>query len=785
MANLQRHPSLRFSVFELAADIGLEAGAFDGKFDAIVEEEEPQTRTSHKQRQTHSSDELTDSSFPLTPPSANAALYSPRPLNLANKKLEDHPRFIERFPTRSPDLVSTTPKPTTPRSGLAKLRKTPTASTTNTPALELLLDFGDSERDQSPRKDGNKKKSSKQEKEQREKFAKGILAQQREKHRHTPPPQSPAGGEAEEEKKLLGGLLRFRTRSKERKTAAKEALQKLSPDGVQNPAPSQTAPPPPPQRQETLPPLPIATRFARPKEEVSFRPQPSESSHGGYSSDIHDAYPRPRDRSSRFERPHPVWRSGTSSLGHMTNISTKEEREKTLPAERHALPPTQSIFDREPARRPSRIDTSNSNGAPTVVDMDVVNKYYGITPERTHTPTPPAAVAPAVPKSHLALAQALEPVETRPLQQLKNTGLAVTPSAPASPSPFIVPSPDPVQTEFSVQTRTKRGRMNIPPALEPGFVMPKRMTGAFNPPPTPPPTMELPPIPTNVPEQSSPLPPRLSPYSQAPPSSMKPPPASPLRMNMSHPNLRIEPSTPSPLSLSHQERPPRSPSQDYGMPRPTSPMRSLSPVQRGKTPAFPARPVTPTRPITPTRQGLAGSPLPASPRPAAKAGSGDSGYRRPQYDPSAPIPMYRPRKSSASNEDLYQLRPSRSQTNLRPSTADAYVGSPSQADNQPLANSNNSADGFGSGGAPVRKRSVRRNNYNQSGYDSDDTSSRYSRDTYYGRETAYFDDQNMPPLPNQGDMPPLPNRDFQDMELERRAGREKLIRMLANSGNRF
>jgi hypothetical protein len=45
MAGLQRHPSLRFSVFELAADIGLEAHAFDGNFDAIVEEDEPHVRT--------------------------------------------------------------------------------------------------------------------------------------------------------------------------------------------------------------------------------------------------------------------------------------------------------------------------------------------------------------------------------------------------------------------------------------------------------------------------------------------------------------------------------------------------------------------------------------------------------------------------------------------------------------------------------------------------------------------------------------------------------------------
>jgi hypothetical protein len=83
---------------------------------------------------------------------------------------------------------------------------------------------------------------------------------------------------------------------------------------------------------------------------------------------------------------------------------------------------------------------------------------------------------------------------------------------------------------------------------------------------------------------------------------------------------------------------------------------------------------------------------------------------------------------------------------------------------------------------PARKRSVRKSNYNQSGYDSDDASSRYSRDTYYGRETAYFDDQNMPPLPLPSDMPPLPVRDFGDMERERKAGRERLLRMLATDG---
>ncbi|KAG8780993.1 hypothetical protein FRC15_009110 [Serendipita sp. 397] len=40
MAQLSRHPSLRFSVFEVAVDIGLDTGAFDGNFAPIVEEDE-------------------------------------------------------------------------------------------------------------------------------------------------------------------------------------------------------------------------------------------------------------------------------------------------------------------------------------------------------------------------------------------------------------------------------------------------------------------------------------------------------------------------------------------------------------------------------------------------------------------------------------------------------------------------------------------------------------------------------------------------------------------------
>jgi hypothetical protein len=198
--------------------------------------------------------------------------------------------------------------------------------------------------------------------------------------------------------------------------------------------------------------------------------------------------------------------------------------------------------------------------------------------------------------------------------------------------------------------------------------------------------------------------------------------------------------------------------QESGIAPPASPLRSLSPVQRGKTPAFPARPVTPTR-----------QPQVSSPSSPSRGGNG-VGYRR-EYDPSVPVP--RSQKSSLSTEEKGFLRPSRSQQQLARNNPDQYP-IPPHGDMQLYSD--------GGPVPPARKRSVRKSNYNQSGYDSDDASSRYSRDTYYGRETTYFDDQNMPPLPLPTDVPPLPQRDFGDMERERKAGRERLVRMLANGG---
>lgn len=46
MANLARHASLRFSVFEVAADMGLETHVLDGNFNPIVEEDEDEVSNS-------------------------------------------------------------------------------------------------------------------------------------------------------------------------------------------------------------------------------------------------------------------------------------------------------------------------------------------------------------------------------------------------------------------------------------------------------------------------------------------------------------------------------------------------------------------------------------------------------------------------------------------------------------------------------------------------------------------------------------------------------------------
>jgi hypothetical protein len=100
MANLARHPSLRFSVFELANELNLETHVLDGNFNPIIEEDESEVSSyqislhidnlapltvrprqspnpvRHRQRRTQSSDELSDSPYPLTPPSSNDVRFN-------------------------------------------------------------------------------------------------------------------------------------------------------------------------------------------------------------------------------------------------------------------------------------------------------------------------------------------------------------------------------------------------------------------------------------------------------------------------------------------------------------------------------------------------------------------------------------------------------------------------------------------------------------------------------------------------------------------------------------
>lgn len=59
MANLARHPSLRFSVFELATELNLETHVLDGNFNPIIEEDE--SEVSSYQIPDQSTDNLTRS----------------------------------------------------------------------------------------------------------------------------------------------------------------------------------------------------------------------------------------------------------------------------------------------------------------------------------------------------------------------------------------------------------------------------------------------------------------------------------------------------------------------------------------------------------------------------------------------------------------------------------------------------------------------------------------------------------------------------------------------------
>ncbi|CAG8667980.1 6122_t:CDS:2 [Acaulospora colombiana] len=728
MANLQRHPSLRFSVFEVAHDIGLENRVLDGNFDPITEEDES-TPSPLRQRQTHSSDELTDSPYPRTPPSSNDV----RERRCLEQKMCDSDISIEQ-------PLSLTPKPTTPRTPPVKLKKLHHTPTGNSPGTDFHLDFAtDVERK-------FKKKGLKEDLNldkdwvaiaQPDKKIKELSLPSRDHTRSTPPMSPPE----EEEKKLLGGLFRFRTKSRERKAAAKQAVQQVALE------PSRSSPVP---RVHTPPPLPIAGKFARATEDVSFRPQVRESgsSHGGgtsvghgsnTSTDTHDVYPRPRDRSSRYERPHPVWRNGPSSFGHYRSSPSRDTEEKVLPEERHAFPPNQTIFDREPARL-ARVNEKEEKS--NRIDMDAVNKYYGITP--TTKSSSPAVSPERLPQSPVTKPLTLSKLESqRSLEKIPPVQMEPARNTP-SPLPNVAPSPHPERSQSPVQPREPRGRMRIPPALDASKLPPKRLNGAFYPPPTPPPTTELPPIPQQltVPAEAPAL---LSPGT---PSAMRSIPPSPLGMRSPSPNLRATPSPAGLLSPEDAGRPGLVPQEGN---RPVSPMRSASPMLRGKMPAFPSRPITPTRqPPTP-------SPQPHQEQPEV--------YHRPNHSQ----PERNTSRGPSFEREPY-LRPIRSEQQMPPPSNRFFSPLFAQG-SEPLERTSTEAN------PPVRKRSVRRTN-NQSGYDSDDAESRFSRDTYYGRDTAYFDDSNLPPLP--GSVPPVPNRDFGDMEDERKAGRERLVRMLTS-----
>ncbi|KAG9056962.1 hypothetical protein FS842_009085 [Serendipita sp. 407] len=740
MAQLSRHPSLRFSVFEVAVDIGLDTGAFDGNFAPIVEEDEsepspsPMSRGRQRQRQTHSSDELTDSSFPLTPPSSNDAVISTRPLALASDHPEDRPRFIEQFHPASPEPLFTSSKPTTPRTAPGKLRKVQTPGAT-TPASEgLRSGFStDTERDPGSPLD-MKSKGRKDEAKEREKFGKALENQRAKASPRIGRGERPVQTDDEEKKQLLSGLLRFRTRSKERKAAAKQAMNQSS-----TPPPPPEVMPMPSRTQSPPPPLPIAGKFVRKVEDINFRPNPRESgsSHGGTtsvghgsntSSDANDYYPRPRDRSSRYERPHPAWRTGPSTLGNVGLASLRVgNSDLPPPPEVVAYPPGQSVFDREPTKPQLQVDTSTkipgSTEAPPAIDVDALNRYYGFASAEA-TPAVPSTPSPS---SRAALAQALTPLQYDPRPNPRSTPVPTTP-VPVSPSPYIVPSPNPSQMEFlpPAQPREKRGRTNVPPALDPSLVNPRRFmmtAGDPIPPPTPPPTTELPPIPAEFssPSASSSRPSPMSPPQQQrtmlSPPGLRAGPPSPLGMRSSSPNLS-GPNTPR-LTPTYSQRPGTAPQE--GAPSSSLSPRPVSPMQRGKMSPFPSRPITPTRPITPVRRPQ--SPpkhevqplqLPQRTPVTSPERSQTGGYlvnRRPEFGAADNSQVQE--RSYGGREDVF----------TRPSEDSGYSTIPAPARSRTGDTGNNKRAPFlaASGGnqyeGVARKRSQRRSNY-QSGLKS-------------------------------------------------------------------
>lgn len=539
--------------------------------------------------------------------------------------------------------------------------------------------------------------------------------------------------------------MRFRLKSRERKAT----------ENGHTPAPEDTVPSLPTVPKEPAI-LPIADKFTRDIDVASLfePPRDSQSTNGPDT----DSYRHPRARGSRYDRPHPAWRT-SFTVGHGIRGLDREEPDSVLPQEVYALPPGQTPEDR--SRRPSQptVDEDPQEMEPSV-DPEIIRQYYGLP---LATPAPAPVETEALERNTSPTFANLTPVAQKSLQQaltLTTTNLAPRgPSPRSSPtkatqselSPYIVPSPGstqqvlniPASSKHPVASLGKRGGIQFvaPPPVNVGLPLPRRANDPNNPPPTPPPTTGLPPTPPEAdhrllsPSQPARVPsPRSpgranSPY-ERPGMMLSPRPMSP-SLRPSSPNMRV----PSPIS------------------RPSSPLRppgTAGGSQRGRSSPFPTRPV----------------------------GMGSYLLNR-RVDSSVPSTQSRSAKGAFADTRVFDGRLSEDYEDLVV-RVHAGLEDPQQANL-----------------ATVPRRDTRKSkSAHAGGYESDgaDTESRISRDTYYGRNTLYardgeeqftfFDEKEREEAMRQMPMSAggLRRAGLDDIEHEREQGRERLLRMLVAQG---
>lgn len=610
-------------------------------------------------------------------------------------------------------------------------------------------------------------KQEKKAKKEREKVEKGrekqekLAAKEKEKEKKAKDAQergrTSSSAEDDDKKK---GFMRFRLKSRERKTAENGPTPVL-----EDTVPSLPTIPQAPAM------LPIADKFARDGEVISLSELPRDSqSSNGVDADLPL---RPRGRVSRYERPHPAWRTSFTA-GHPIRGLDKEEPETVLPREIHALPPGQTPEDR--SRRPSAqpiVDEAPQELQPSV-DPDIIRQYYGLPPPspnpapvETEVParTPSPTFANLTPAAHKSLQQGLKLATADLSPKGSPPRSSPTKATQSESSPYIIPSPEPTQHAFNfpppskqpIASMAKRGGIHFaaPPPLNVGLPLPRRANDPNNPPPTPPPTTGLPPTPpeadagllspnqpTRVPSPRSP-----GPYGRAGPmlGSRAASPA----LRPSSPNVRV----PSPGS------------------RPSSPLRPPGTATgaggslRGRASPFPTKPVV------------------------KPSGTGNYLLNR-RVDVSVPGSPLRTAKVTFTDTRMFEGRHSEEYEDLVV-RVHAGLEDPQHATLAPPSRRD-----------VRRSRDGHRRSAHAGGYESDgaDTESRLSLDTYYGQNTLHSGDGGdgdaqfsfLGEKEREEAMRQFPmsaggirGAALDNIEHEREQGRERLVRLLVGQRNRF